>query len=144
MAVTTKPRRSITDRGKRSARAAAQSLKKAFKWVYSQLCTLGIWIAKQTRKALSGTKDEHPKVITKPASFGRVFWKCAIHLLPIFATITLAGLNFGTYFIGEEYLGNISGQWQAFDQLALQITAKLYVSVCDSPSSRLVETDVLF
>jgi hypothetical protein len=79
----------------------------------------------------SGANKESPKIITFEPSLWRAFQKCAIHLVPITATAVLAAMNLVTYFIGADYKGHITAADQAFDNLALQITAKLYVSLLD-------------
>ena len=104
-----------------------QLLKKFSTSVHSGLSVIFVLIKSLTRKLWYGVEAEEPKVIIHKASILRTVRKCAIHFAPIAATIVLAGLNIGTYFIGNEFVGNDTGYWQNVDRLALQITAKLYV-----------------
>ena len=79
------------------------------------------------REGWTGTDREEPKVI-KTANFLPMFQKCAIHFPPIAATAAVAALNLSIYFTGTDYLGKSDPESQNFSQLALQVTAKLYVN----------------
>lgn len=95
-------------------------------------------ITKTIRRQWSGLEIEEPKIVTAPKSPGFwracciIFRKCAIHLLPIFAACVIGGLNIGTYFVGNKFLGPKGKPWQDFAQLGLQGAAKLYVGVLKS------------
>lgn len=91
-------------------------------------------ITKIARQVWSGSESENPKVIVNPGIW-RAFQKISVHLLSIAATAALASLNLATYFVGSQYQGSDNAVWQHLDSLALQITAKLYVSA--QPNRRL-------
>ncbi|KUJ09967.1 uncharacterized protein LY89DRAFT_675474 [Mollisia scopiformis] len=108
---------------------AIRSLKtvgSALKWVVLKIWAICFRIKVKLLTKWRGTKKESPKVITFEPSIWRASKKCAIHLLPITAIAILAALNIATYFIGAEYQGSTTTIEQGFDNLALQVTAKLY------------------
>ncbi|KAK5360230.1 hypothetical protein LTS13_010320 [Exophiala xenobiotica] len=100
--------------------------RKLFDLFHSGLSAALAWIAHSARRLWWGVEVEEPKVIIHPARFWWKLRKCAIHFLPVAATVVVTGLNIGTYFVGAEFRGNDTGYWQDFDKLALQVTAKLY------------------
>ena len=114
--------------GKRRALVALQHVKSFFESVHSISYAFLALIARSARKRWYGAEVEEPKVIIQHASILRAVKKCTIHIVPIIATIILTVLNIKTYFIGTEFQGYDTGYWQDFDRLALQVTAKLYVS----------------
>lgn len=121
-----------TIKSKSHASQALQRLKEILQSFYTHLCAFGARVKRSARKLWNGDESEDHKVITHSASSWRAVRKCAIHFLPIAMTIILAGFNLGRYFIGDEFLGYDSGRWQDFDKLALQLSAKLYVSISES------------
>ena len=54
---------------------------------------------------------------------------CWVHVLPLCATVVLAGLQIHTFYIGETLEGFIGTYSDTFKQLGLQITAKILVSI---------------
>jgi hypothetical protein len=115
-------------RGLRTTRIL-KIVRSTFKCVVSKPWAICFRIKVKLLTVWSGPKKESPKVITFEPSIWRASKKCTIHLLPITATAILAALNIATYFIGAEYQGPTTTIGQGFDNLALQITAKLYVSL---------------
>lgn len=99
-----------------------------FHLFYTVSRTLLNFLVRMSCEAWYGHRHEDSKVITHRASVRRAVKKCSVHFVPIAATVVLAGLNIGEYFIGSEYKGPDSGRWQDFDKLSLQLAAKLYVS----------------
>lgn len=81
-------------------------------------------------------KKESPKIVVHPPNKWRVFKKCAIHIIPMTATAILAALNMRTFFLGQLYQGSTTTAAQNFDNLALQIAAKLYVRISCYSSQR--------
>lgn len=108
---------------------ALQAVRNFFRWICRKFKDFPALIARHARKFWYGADVEEPKVITEEASCYRIVRKCAIHVLPMSAACILTRLNTTTYFVGSEYTGYNSGKWQDFDNLALQIVAKLYVSI---------------
>ncbi|KAF2102893.1 hypothetical protein NA57DRAFT_52438 [Rhizodiscina lignyota] len=95
-----------------------------------------------TRQLVHGTVEEEPRVVMKTverttpshrivhpvrvlARTMLVLQHCSIHIIPIFATITLAYLNLAGFFIGENLAGSTAGIAQNMDRLSLQVVAKL-------------------
>jgi len=92
-----------------------------------------LWLIRRIDSFCGRVEVEQPKVVIHTfiplESLWRAFRKCSIHFASVALTTMLTGLNLGTLFIGEEFQGLNQGYWQDFDKLALQIAAKLYVSV---------------
>jgi len=128
MTSTLSTSRPNTAKSKAHTSPALGPLKWIFRLLYNFSSTLWVFIVRLSCGIWSGYGREEPKVITHRASAWRAVKKCAVHFVPIAATVVLAGVNIGTYFVGGEYKGYDSGRWQDFDKLALQLAAKLYVS----------------
>jgi len=92
-----------------------------------KLCAIYAWASKRISEFWSGAEEEEPKIVIYTGAW-KALQKCAIHIPPIAATAALSSLNLVTYFIGAQYVGYNTEVWQSFDRLALQITAKFYVS----------------
>jgi hypothetical protein len=128
--------------------AIVKAIKTAAKWTWSKLCSAWKCIVKKLRKWWFGEPVEVPKVIIRrhPRWYGRA-WRglsqCKVHMLPLAATITVVGLNWGTYFIGVDLPGWDTGQWQDFYRLALQVAAKLYVRPISLDTSNHVSNSVI-
>ena len=75
-----------------------------------------------------GDSKEEKKVVLE-RGLKRAMFRCAVHLLAVSATTTLAYFNLAGYFIGSELQGLTGGVYQALDTLCLQVTAKLLVVV---------------
>ncbi|KAH8594151.1 hypothetical protein B0O99DRAFT_688174 [Bisporella sp. PMI_857] len=72
------------------------------------------------------SEKESPKIIAHAPDKLRILRKCAIHIIPIFATVALAVLNLAKYFFGTEIPGLNNGKWQSFYGLGLQVASKLH------------------
>lgn len=57
-----------------------------------------------------------------------LFAKLVVHVLPVFATVTLSYLNLAGFFIGPTLNGIPSASAQSMERLILQVTARLLVS----------------
>lgn len=118
--------------------AVAKGISAAANWTWSISCAAWIRIIQKLRKWWFGELVEVPKlIIRRHPQWYRRAWRglcqCSIHMLPLAATITVVGLNTGTYFIGVDLPGWDTDQWQDFYRLALQVVAKLYVrTTCNS------------
>lgn len=119
---------STPNSSKRRMRTFLQHTQKFFKLLFAGLYTALAWITQPVRKLWYGVEVEQPKVVIPQSMLWVKFWKCAIHFVPVAATVVVAGLNIGTFFIGNEFQGYNTGYWQDFYRLALQVTAKSYVS----------------
>ncbi|KIV84771.1 hypothetical protein PV11_00529 [Exophiala sideris] len=53
------------------------------------------------------------------------FFECAVHILPICATVVVAYFNLAGWFIGSSLQGLTGDTYQAIDRFCLQVTAKL-------------------
>ena len=73
-----------------------------------------------------GAEDEEKKVVVRKSLWGALL-RCSIHLIAMFATITIAYMNLAGYFIGAELQGLTGDVIQALDVLCLQVSAKLLV-----------------
>ncbi len=58
-----------------------------------------------------------------------VLRRCWAHIVTLGATVGLAYLNVGGYFVGAELQGNPSKDYQGFYQLCLQFTVKVLVTL---------------
>lgn len=123
------PYSSINYAGKRHALAFLHFVNRFFKWVCLKLFAFCILIKRLIHELWYGAEDDKPKIIIFYPNFWQRIRKCAIHFVPLAATAVLAGLNFKGYFIGEDFQGFTSELWQNFDKLAVQVAAKIYVSL---------------
>ena len=55
--------------------------------------------------------------------------RCWDQIVTLGATISLAYLDLAAYFVGAEWQGSPSGNYQGFYQLCLQFTAKVLVNL---------------
>jgi hypothetical protein len=83
-------------------------------------------IQKYLYQACFGQPAEGKKIAVT-SSLKAALLRCCVHVVPIGTTVVLAYLNFGGYFIGDQFAGNSSSTAQSTDQLCLQVTAKLIV-----------------
>jgi hypothetical protein len=81
-----------------------------------------------TWRSSHSRQDIEQKKIILDRSFRRALIRCAVHFLPVSASITLTVLNLRGYFIGATFQG-LTSVSDAVDTLILQVTAKLMVCV---------------
>ncbi|KAF1987286.1 hypothetical protein K402DRAFT_453761 [Aulographum hederae CBS 113979] len=75
------------------------------------------WIPKRKTR-------EEPKVIVEHG-LRKALLRCWVHIIPVLAVIAVAALNFQGYYIGSMYQGSTSSSAQTFDELGLQVAAKI-------------------
>lgn len=131
------------------------ALKDFRKWIFHCWTTfrdqlLCCWrsICETIRRLVHGAEQEEERVVVRSielttpwcgsirvakvlATAFAVLRHCSVHIIPIFATITISYLNLVGFFIGENLNGSPTVIAQDIDRLSLQVVAKLFVSIGD-------------
>ena len=74
-----------------------------------------------------GELDEKENVVLRKHAWSAL-WRCWPHLVTLSATTSVAYLNIAGYFVGQDFQGDPSRNYQALYQLCLQVTAKILVN----------------